>query len=121
MLVKRCYEQFQVIQQQGFEHPVSDVPRGDQEQLTWLPLEDTVRHEVGILGYHDARLALRAGDDRRIGCAVSCRELERVDRAVAAPTQRQGQPARQLGIDQPVHATTAWICFTSLRRAAKAK
>ena len=77
--------------------------------------------KVGVLGYQDASVLVRQGQQEWIGRAVLLGEIKCVDDVMPALLKPERKPTRQLGIDQKVHAARGKMRWTLASRAAKAR
>jgi hypothetical protein len=85
------YQAVQVRQNEGLKGMVTDVARGDQQQLPGRAPKKQGVDEVGILGDYHTELADRDSVDFRVGGPVGKRKIEGVDDIVPAFTKAKRQ------------------------------
>ena len=76
---------------------------------------------VGVFGDEHAIVLVRQGQQEWIGRAVLLVEIERMDDVMPALPEPERKPARQLGINQELHAARGRMRWTLESRAAKAR
>ena len=83
---------------------VVNVAGSDEQELGRALAEFVRDFKVRVLGDQHASVLVRQGQQEWIGGAVLLGEIERVNDIVPALPEPERKPARQLGIDQELHA-----------------
>ena len=100
---------------------IVNVAGGDEQKLGRTLAEFVSNFEVRVFGDQHASFLVRQGQQGWIGGAVLLAEIERVDDVMPALLEPEREPARQLGIDQELHAARGRMRWTLESRAAKAR
>lgn len=94
----------EIVREQREQVPVADIPGGNHKQPPRCPAKQMAVTEVTILRDNHPIFSIRQRSERRIGRPVPLGKLRSMNRVVTGRAQETGQPRRQLGVDQKLHA-----------------
>lgn len=121
MLLQETNEGFLVSSEERQQFIIVDVAGGDEQELG-RTLAELVRDlKISVLGDQDASVFVRQGQQEWIGSAVLLGEIKRMDDVMSALLEPERKSARQLGINQKLHAARGRMRWTLASRAAKAR
>lgn len=101
---QRIDDRFEVPGEKREEIPIRDVPGGNNKQAARRPTKQVTVTKIPVLCHQHAIRFVGYSCDTAVRRPIPRRQLRGVDGIVARRFEQMGEPQRQLGVDEEVHA-----------------